>query len=194
MARYESSERALAARRLRVKLQAFAATSRCATHGEASAAHASQRISSFPGVSSMPSPPLRRDSSARSALGDNPFASFYDSRRKLGVSDPDGETSDPSSSITRAYIVPDALLAQSRRDDAGELGAARDDRISFARSLATHGRDVATQTTGMFQIQQPLNMGGADGHAVRPRVRAVQRIAVRAVAWLRRRWRHSLSD
>jgi hypothetical protein len=51
---------------------------------------------------------------SRTAAGENPFASFYESRRKISLDTDDDETSDPSSSITRAYIVPDALLALAR--------------------------------------------------------------------------------
>src|SRR5690349_5687327 len=53
-----------------------------------------------------------RDS--RTAADENPFASFYESRRKISLETDDDDTSDPSSSITRAYIVPDALLALAR--------------------------------------------------------------------------------
>ena len=59
----------------------------------------------------MPSAPPRQNSRR-----ENPFASFYDSRRRLRVADAEAEPSDSSSSITRAYIVPRALLALSRGD------------------------------------------------------------------------------
>jgi hypothetical protein len=114
----------------------------------------------------MPLPPPRR---ARTTSAENPFASFYESRRKISLEADDDNTADPSSSITRAYTVPDALLA-----------LARGERES-SRIVATHRADVATESTTMFPLSSPPG-------------RAVQRIALSVAGWLRRAWRRSIPN
>lgn len=153
---------------------------------------------------------------ARSASVENPFASFYESRRKISLEAADDDDSaDPSSSITRAYIVPDALLALARgerdshvsnshvsnsrvsnsrvsnsRADAGPVG---DGSTELARFVATAPVDVATGSprilsASRFRFRSPPALGlGAEW-------RAVQRIALQMVGWLRRTWRRSIPN
>jgi hypothetical protein len=131
----------------------------------------------------MTLPPPRR---ARTTSAENPFASFYESRRKISLETDDDETADPSSSITRAYTVPDALLALARGErESGPVitgGTA-----STRRMVATHATDVATQSTSMFPFRSPPVLGFAEW-------RAVQRIAVSVAGWLRRAWRRSIPN
>jgi hypothetical protein len=116
----------------------------------------------------MPLPPPRR---ARTPSAENPFASFYESRRKIRLETDDDETADPSSSITRAYTVPDALLALARGErESGRVVA-----------------DAATQSTSMFPFRSPPRLGFAEW-------RAVQRMALSMAGWLRRAWRRSIPN
>jgi hypothetical protein len=117
----------------------------------------------------MPLPPPRR---VRTTSAENPFASFYESRRKISL-ETDGDTADPSSSITRAYIVPDDLLELAR----GE----------HVRMAATNRSDVATESTSMFPFRSPQRLGLAEW-------RAVQRMALQLAGWLRRAWRRSIPN
>jgi hypothetical protein len=136
--------------------------------------------------------PARR---ARTTTAENPFASFYESRRKISLDADDDEIADPSSSITRAYIVPDALLALARgeRDssagdilvDAGPVG---DGSRSHVRFVATDRADVATESTSMFRFRAPPAVGFA------AEWRSLQRVALQVAGWLRRAWRRSIPD
>jgi hypothetical protein len=119
----------------------------------------------------MPLPPPRR---ARTTSAENPFASFYESRRKISL-EADDDTADPSSSITRAYTVPDALLA-----------LARGERES-SRIVASRRAEVATESTSMFPFRSPPGPGFAEW-------RAVQRVALSVAGWLRRAWRGSIPN
>jgi hypothetical protein len=132
-----------------------------------------------------------RDS--RTVAGENPFASFYESRRKISLETDEDETSDPSSSITRAYIVPDALLALARGEresgveslsvDAGPAGSS-----SLIRFVATDPADVATESASMFRFRSPPILGLA------AEWRTVRRVALQMAAWLRRTWRRSIPN
>jgi hypothetical protein len=114
----------------------------------------------------MPHPPPRR---ARTTTAENPFASFYESRRKISLETDDDETADPSSSITRAYIVPDALLALAR----GE----RDSRVN-----------------GMLVDAPPAGHAGTALVRFVATNRTVQRIAWQMASWLRRAWRRTIPN
>ncbi len=141
----------------------------------------------------MPHPPPRR---ARTTTAENPFASFYESRRKISLeTDDDDETADPSSSITRAYIVPDALLALARGERQGSVKSILIDAppaghagTSLVRFAATNRAEVATDPPNMFRFHSPLI----------PRLaaewRTVQRIALQMAGWLRRAWRRTIPN
>jgi hypothetical protein len=131
----------------------------------------------------MPHPPPRR---ARTTSAENPFASFYESRRKLSLEADDDDTADPSSSITRAYTVPDALLALARGERENSP-VASSPVITSRRLVATHRADVATPSTSMFPLRSSPRVGFAEW-------RAVQRIALSVAGWLRRAWRRSIPN
>lgn len=171
----------------------------------------------------MPLPPSRHDSIAGSIIRhartsdgsaqaqgargsrvpavENPFASFYESRRKLSVDDERAETSDPSNSITRAYIVPEALLALARggreaaRPSASHaVGASNPGSAAGSPKMsprpkiaATEGVDVATESTRMFRFRSPSADFAADW-------RSMQRLALSMAGWLRRAWRRSIAN
>lgn len=109
---------------------------------------------------------------ARTPAIENPFASFYKSRRKLSIEDGSDETPDPSSSITRAYIVPEALLALARQDHA----AAPPRPLDATSSRSPHGD--AGSPSGGFTLDW----------------RSMQLVALSMVGWLRRAWRRSIPD
>jgi hypothetical protein len=140
----------------------------------------------------MSLPPPRR---ARTTSAENPFASFYESRRKLSLEADDDDTADPSSSITRAYTVPDALLALARgeRESSPVISSpvisspVISSPVSTRRMVATHRADVATPSTSMFPFRSSPRLGSAEW-------RAVQRIALSVAGWLRRAWRRSIPN
>jgi hypothetical protein len=138
---------------------------------------------------------------SRAPAIENPFASFYESRRKLSVDDERAETSDPSNSITRAYIVPEALLALARggreaaRPSASDaigasspVSAAGSPKMSPLPNIAATDRaDVATESTRMFRFRSPSAGFAADW-------RSMQRVALSMVGWLRRACRRSIPN
>ncbi len=136
--------------------------------------------------------PARR---VRTTDAENPFASFYESRRKISLETDDDDLSDPSSSITRAYIVPDALLALARgeRDASADsirvdAGPASDGSTALVRFVATNPADVATESASMFRFRSQPILGLA------AEWRTVQRIALQMASWLRRTWRRSIPN
>jgi hypothetical protein len=138
------------------------------------------------------SAPARR---VRTTDAENPFASFYESRRKISLETDDDDISDPSSSITRAYIVPDALLAVARGErDASvdnilvDAGPGGDGSTALVRFVATNPVDVATESTSMFRFRSSPILGFATEW------RTVQRIALQMAGWLRRTWRRSVPN
>jgi hypothetical protein len=109
----------------------------------------------------------------------NPFASFYESRRQISLEMGDDETADPSSSITRAYIVPEALLALAR---------GQHEKKASARMTATYPADDPTESTRMFRFRSPPMVG------IAAEWRTLQAIAWQVAGWLRRAWRRSIPD
>jgi hypothetical protein len=135
----------------------------------------------------MSLPPPRR---ARTTGAENPFASFYESRRKLRLEADDDETADPSSSITRAYTVPDALLALARgeRESSPVVSSSvTSSPVSTRRMIATQRAEGATQSTSLSLFRSPPRLGFAEW-------RALQRIALQLAGWLRRAWRRSIPN
>jgi hypothetical protein len=170
----------------------------------------------------MPLPPSRQDSIAGSIIRhartsdgpaqaqgargsrapavENPFASFYESRLELSV-DERAEKSDPSNSITRAYIVPEALLALARGGREAALpsashaiGASSPGSAAGSPKMrrlpkiaATERADVVTESTRMFRFRSPSAGFAADW-------RSMQRLALSMAGWLRRAWRRSIAN
>lgn len=147
----------------------------------------------------MPLPPSRQHSIGsvdvtpdvtRTTTAENPFASFYESRRQISFEMHD-ETADPSSSITRAYIIPESLLALARGERENGGGAAAAGPVgesSLARRVATDHADDATEPANMFRFRPPLGFGIAAEWLT------LQRIAWQLAGWLRRAWRRSIPD
>lgn len=139
----------------------------------------------------MSLPPPRR---ARTTSAENPFASFYERRRKLSL-EADDDDADPSSSITRAYTVPDALLALARGErESGPFisgpvisSPVISSPVSTRRLVATHRADVATPSTSLSAFRSSPRLGFAEW-------RAVQRIALSVAGWLRRAWGRSIPN
>jgi hypothetical protein len=123
---------------------------------------------------------------ARTYGVENPFASFYETRRKVSIKSMLDDTADPSSSITRAYIVPEALLAVARGEHEQRLGAA-DAGAALVRFVATDSSDIATESTNMSRFR-PAKLGFVEEW------RAVQRIALQVAGWLRRVLRRPIPD
>jgi hypothetical protein len=124
---------------------------------------------------------------ARTYGVENPFASFYETRRKVSIRAMLDDTADPSSSITRAYIVPEALLAVARGEREQLLGAATDDGAALVRFVATDSSDIATESTNMSRFR-PAKLGFVEEW------RALQRIALQVAGWLRRVLRRPIPD
>jgi hypothetical protein len=142
-----------------------------------------------------PPPRPRRIAGARTTTADNPFASFYESRRQISLETDDDEMADPSSSVTRAYIVPDALLALARGERDSNVGAqrvaagpARDGSTALARMAATDRVDAPTESPAIFRFRSAPALGFA------AEWRAVQRLALQMAGWLRRTWRRSIPN
>lgn len=145
----------------------------------------------------MPHSPPRR---ARTTTAENPFASFYESRRKISLETDDDETADPSSSITRAYIVPDALLALARGERDGSVKGILVDAppaghagTSLIRFVETDRAEVSTDSPksvspNPFRFRSPPMVGLA------AEWRSVQRIALQMASWLRRAWRRTIPN
>jgi hypothetical protein len=97
------------------------------------------------------------------------------------------DTADPSSSITRAYIVPEALLALARGERERMFGAGADDGCALVRFVATDTSDIATESTNMSRFRPPKLGFVEEWHAV-------QRIAREVAGWLRRVLRRPIPD
>jgi len=132
-------------------------------------------------------PPAGVDAPGLARAPGNPFASFYQRRRRVSAASA-SEAADPSSSITQAYIVPESLLALARGDGEPEVDPARDTGISSRRSLATNSGDASTESQIMFRRERALNIDRV------VRWRALLRTASRVAEWLRGRARHSIAD